>query len=159
MKAITRVISEKPHLPLWVISALLLVLFFIHIIISPENNIDINIHDTYYVIASAHLLLLLSLWFGCCASGYMILKRFNITPNFWLVCLHLVISVTVLMGMFFPDWFVTEQGSYEVPSSPVNLSSSTLWNIKFLAILLFLIAQGLYFINVFVVTSRKVLFR
>ena len=62
---------EKPHL-IFLLSIPIIMLIGI---LSEDAVLDINVHDTYYVIAYLHLAILISILFGIFGIGYWIMLK------------------------------------------------------------------------------------
>ncbi|MGS2739688.1 hypothetical protein [Sinomicrobium sp. M5D2P17] len=57
---------ERPYLVFWWMIPVIMGLGFLH----PQETLDINIHDTYYVIAYLHMAILISFVFAIIGLGY-----------------------------------------------------------------------------------------
>ncbi|WP_066219740.1 cbb3-type cytochrome c oxidase subunit I [Formosa haliotis] len=58
-------------------------------ILSGDAALDINIHDTYYVIAHFHLAILISILFGIIGIGYWIMQKADRKLSKWLNWIHI----------------------------------------------------------------------
>lgn len=58
-------------------------------ILSGDAVLDINVHDTYYVIAYLHLAILISIFFGIIGIGYWIMLKVDRKLSKWLNWTHI----------------------------------------------------------------------
>lgn len=56
---------------------------------SGDAELDINVHDTYYVIAYVHLIKLISVLFGIIGLGYWIMQKTNKKLSKWMNLTHI----------------------------------------------------------------------
>lgn len=96
-------LTQKPHFVLWTLIPVILLIGFL----KPDKALDINIHDTYFVIAIMHLALLISIIFGILGFGYWVVIRLNRRLVNWLTVIHLIITVIgfcliILIPYFLP---------------------------------------------------------
>ena len=96
---------------LWIVALLILIIG----LIDPNNTLDINIHDTYFVILNLHVAIALFLFYFLNGLGYWsiqkILKKGLIKPL-------TIIHTTILIGSFVFYWLV-------IIYSKIFLSNST----------------------------------
>ncbi|MEX0289259.1 MAG: hypothetical protein AB3N14_09100 [Flavobacteriaceae bacterium] len=156
MKALMKAMAKNPHLPLWLFSGFFLLAFFLSFVVF-FDPVALNIHKTYYVIATSPLYQFLSLWFAGCAVGYMVLKQRKITPIFWLGILHLLLSVLALTGLLIPDLFTVVDSDYRGLNVPITMYDVDANQVVLYAIVLFLVAQCLYIINIAMALGRSIL--
>lgn len=86
-------LKNRPYLIFGGICLLLFLAFLYYFTFDLESTIAINVYDTYYVIACAHLFFVTSIWFSICSFGYWIFHRFKIPLIYWMTLLHLLFSV------------------------------------------------------------------
>lgn len=60
--------------------------------ISGDDVLDINVHDTYYVIAYIHLSTMISIFFGIIGLGYWIMLKANRKLSKWLNLIHIALT-------------------------------------------------------------------
>ena len=60
--------------------------------ISGDGVLDINVHDTYYVIAYIHLSTMISIFFGIIGLGYWIMLKANRKLSKWLNLIHIALT-------------------------------------------------------------------
>lgn len=126
-------IRRNPYLPLLIISIVLLGLYCYYRLYS-GSTIDINFHDTYYVFAKSHIFRVLTIWFTLCGLGYWIIIKYKSEPIYTLTLLHVVLSCLAIFQLTLPN---------------------KTYNLSFLVWALFLIGQGIYFLNIFISTIRS----
>lgn len=135
--------------------ALALIILFIGIIAN-ESTLDINIHDTYFVISFRDLsFVLFSLYFLSGIGYWLVGEIFKKNLIKTLTIIHTVI----LIGSFLIYWIIV--GFYQI--SPIKKDSVPLFydneleNIILVisAILVVFIAQPLYIINLLIGLFRK----
>jgi heme/copper-type cytochrome/quinol oxidase subunit 1 len=79
---------NKPHLFFLLSIPLIILSGFL----SSINDLDINIHDTYYVFSLFDLNTLISIFFGIIGLGYWIMLKANKKPSKWLSLIHIVLT-------------------------------------------------------------------
>jgi len=142
-------VKEKAHLIFWILGILLIALQVLFTMVYPEAILDINIHDTYIIIAYAHLFNVLGTWFILCGVGYWILKLRRIGIFGWMFWLHLIFTV------LFPLSFATTNMDIKPTMENFRMIQyiESLW---FFGLILFVVGQGLYFLNIFISTLKRV---
>ncbi|MFI8604945.1 hypothetical protein ACIGCP_10810 [Cellulophaga baltica] len=133
-------LKNKPHFVLWFIGALLAIGCCISYFFKIDTNFLLTIGDTYLVVAHSHIFLLGSLWFLLCGFGYFILHKYKITPIYSLTKIHLGATLLSLLGIVV-DQFTNNDG----------VESAIAWG----SILIFLLAQTIYFVNIAIATVLK----
>ena len=76
---------EKPHLPFLIAIPIIMLIG----ILSGDAVLDINVHDTYYVIAYLHLAILISILFGIIGIGYWVMLITERKLSKWLNWTHI----------------------------------------------------------------------
>lgn len=133
-------LQKKPYLILWFLAAILAIIFSFSYFFDVDNEFVLNFGDTYFVIAHSHLFLLFSLWLLLCGFGYFILNKYKITPIYSLTKLHIVFTLLTLFTIIL-DKFIDHN----------DIENILVWT----AILLFPIAQIIYFMNIIAATVLK----
>ena len=82
---------EKPYLIFWVSIPLIILSKFL----SGTEPLDINVHDTYYVIE--HGVISISIIFGIIGLGYWIMQKANRRLSKWLNLTHIVLTIGGLL--------------------------------------------------------------
>ena len=134
-------LREKPYLVLWFIGAILAVGCSISYFFKIDTNFLVTISDIYLVVAHSHIFLFGALWFLLCGFGYFILLKYQITPVYSMTKIHLLLTLLSLFGIVI-DQFTNNDGLETV--------------IAWLSIILFFLAQTIYFINIVVATVFKI---
>ena len=126
-----REVFNKSYFLCWIpIPLLLLIGFF------DKGVFDINIHDTYYIITNNHFLILISIILFIDGLGYWLLKKKNTIR--WMIIFH--VSATFISILIFTIYLLKSiYGS----------------NLLIYTIFLFVFAQFIYLINIFISTIRN----
>ncbi len=136
-----RKISRKPFLLFWGIVPFLIVLG----LYKNQHTLDLNIHDTYYVISQYYVAIGFALIAGLIGLIYFVLIRIKIklsnTLNtiHWILTLVGIILLIDIFGLFFSDLFI-EKRYYTTTQIP-NLNI-------FYYILMIFIGQIIFLINI-----------
>lgn len=142
-------IKEKAHLVFWTLGIVLIGFQVFFTLVYPNSTLDINIHDTYLVIAHAHLFNVLGTWFILCGLGYWILKLRGIKTIGWMFWLHLVFTIL----------FPISLGAMDIDVKP-GIENYQLYQILqslwFFGLILFVLGQIIYFLNILISTLKKV---
>lgn len=136
-------INNQSHLLFWVFAPLLL---FFGVLEIGGSALDINVHDTYFVISNLHLCILISIYFGIVGLIYWWLKRRKRKLNKWLKLFHIIITIGGVLLLFPLVYYLFNsiQSSYAV-----NLEKYYYLNlIIFVISILVLFGQLLFLINV-----------
>lgn len=80
----------------WIVSAIIVIIGLIQINY-PDSTVDINIDDTYLVIANSHLAVLLSVSYFLMGFGYWLIQKILKKP---LVKYLTIIHCVILIGSF-----------------------------------------------------------
>ena len=128
---------EKPHL-IFLLAIPIILLFGI---LNADNVLDINIHDTYFVILYIHFAILISILFGLMGIGYWIMQKSNRKLSKWLNWTHIVLTFGgVLAVWILSNFYRTEIMEYEFNNN-LNL-------IITLIILIMIFGQFIFPINI-----------
>jgi len=65
-----------------------------------DSALDINVHDTYFVIANEHLVILISIYFGLVGLVYWIFNKLERRLSKWLNLIHTLITVGGMVIIF-----------------------------------------------------------
>jgi heme/copper-type cytochrome/quinol oxidase subunit 1 len=122
---------------------------------SVDNTLDINIHDTYYVIAQLHFAIILSLAYSLLGFGYWIVQK---VLKRKLIYLLTMIHSIILIGSFFVYGLVMGYSKVFLKSDPFSLLNSY-QIINQTCIILFLlivvIGQPIYIVNLLIGIFKK----
>ncbi len=140
-------LKKQPHIALLVMAFLLLLLGFAA---TGENTLDVNVHDTYFVIAQRYLYWLLGEILSVFFIFYWILERIKVTLIPILSKIHIYGMAVSVLAFFFPYSLVTPKSDSILYDNMqyVNLC-------LMIAALLFLFLQILFIINIFVSIIKK----
>lgn len=110
-------------------------------ILSGDTMLDINVHDTYYVIAYLHLAILISILFGIIGIGYWVMQKANRKLSKWLNWTHIGLTFGgALIVWILTKFYRTEFMEYEF--------NNNLTLIITLIIFLMIIGQLIFPINI-----------
>jgi hypothetical protein len=138
------------HERFWILSLIFFALSIYFYFFTPNSVVDINVHDTYIIIAYASLFLWFGLWFTLCGLGYWIVSKFMVKLISWMYWMHLVMSI-------FPFILLPTMGHYQVDPNIYNLGYYEF--IFFLWIIIpfsFILGQLLYFLNILISTIKNI---
>lgn len=130
-------INEKPHL----IFLLAIPIITLIGILSGDAMLDINVHDTYYVIAYLNLAILISILFGIIGIGYWIMQKADRKLSKWLNWIHIGLT----FGGTLIVWILTKFYRTEIMEFEFN---NNLTLIITLIILLVIVGQLIFPINI-----------
>ncbi len=91
------ILFKKPYIPFFIAAPILLLTG----LLDSDSTLDINIHDTYFIIDYFHLSIVMSLFFSLIGVGYLIMKKK--TLSIWLNRIHIgvtfggIITVKILI--------------------------------------------------------------
>jgi len=139
----------KPHLVLFVLAIFIFLIAYLFSFFCGDSTLDINVHDTYYVISHDHVMILLAIWISLCGLGYWILFKWGVKPILWMTLIHIIVSLIavsiITLNLSFSEPEDVPRRYYE--NSTFSDGLQVLWGI-----LLFLVAQATYFINILLST-------
>jgi len=92
--------TYKPHVLLWISVCILLVLGFIH----RDTFIDIQWNDTYFVLDSVTVTLVLSIYLLCIGSIYWALRKRKISK--WVTWIHLILTWLFILYFLIYHWYI-----------------------------------------------------
>ncbi|WP_047416732.1 hypothetical protein [Cellulophaga sp. Hel_I_12] len=130
-------LRKRPYLFLWFLAAILCMAYGISYLFQIDTNFSLTVSDVYVVVAHSQLFLLFALWLLLCGFGYFVLGRYKITPVYSLTKLHILFTLLTFFIIII-DQFTNHN----------SLETVLVW----VAILLFPIAQIIYFINIIAAT-------
>jgi len=110
-------------------------------ILSGDAILDINVHDTYYVIAYLHLAIMISILFGIIGIGYWIMKKADRKLSKWLNWTHIGLT----FGGTLIVWILTKFYRTEIMEYEFN---NNLTLIITLIVLLMIVGQLIFPINI-----------
>lgn len=140
---------SRPHL-YFLLTGILL---FIACLCVGDRNLDINVHDTYFVIAYSHVGIVFFLIHGFYAGLYFPMRRY---ANAVLSFLHFIFSLPLFIVLYLSAFFMFGA----VPRRYYVYDDADFFNFGFLndprelVISLFLIAQLIFVFNIILVLIR-----
>jgi len=146
----------KPY-KLFLLTSVLFSILVLTLDLTAENNtIDINVHDTYFVIAKFHIWVLLTLFLGMLTCAYFILHKMNRKTNNALTITHYLLTLLPLIimpicGNFAPN---TTRRYYSTNTSALfDKVDLSILHIYIMLLIALGIGQLIFIVNI--VTSRK----
>lgn len=126
-----------------------LILLFLGFLLT-EETFDINVHDIYYVISSNHLYWLISLLLFFFFLIYLLFDKAEINFGKLFSKVHIFGTLTSVVGLLFPSsvQFATTEFPLYDNFQYINLSMT-------ISILVFLMLQILFIINIFVILTKR----
>lgn len=101
-------LRQKVYLYFWSI-ALLLIAFSIYSYTIEDAVLDINVHDTYFIIHYSHILQLLAIIYAVLGFIYWLLNQLKVTLLKFLTLIHSIISILIIpiyiLGYYLIDFF------------------------------------------------------
>jgi len=121
--------------------------------LTDHETYDLNVHDTYFIIAKFHIAILTSILFGTIGLGYWIMAKLDRKTSKWMSIIHTSLTI----GGLFLIWTLSSLNLNSKSGSGIAIFDS----IDFLELLIFLIAliailaQILFPINLVLSIFRK----
>ncbi|MCD0466571.1 cbb3-type cytochrome c oxidase subunit I [Flavobacterium sp. ENC] len=127
----------------------LIAFFLIGGFLNAQKTLDINIHDTYFVISYWHFGVLLSFIYSFIALIYFVLIKLNFILIKWITVTHVIVSIggVFLILLFFQLTRQTAPGDFESLLDDIDFKTNMTWGI-WLTFLSILVMQALFIINV-----------
>ena len=138
-------ITQAPHFMFWILIPIILLIG----LLKPDKTLDINIHDTYIIIALLHLAVLISIIFGILGLGYWVVIKLNRRLVNWFTIIHLIITVISLCLIILIPFFLPESNQ-----GITSLYFDAQVTITLSAVVAVCI-QSLYLVNIIIALIRK----
>ncbi len=122
-------------------------------VLNRDFIVDINVHDTYYVISCYHLSMLHSIIFALIGLGYWLMYRAKRKLSKWLNLLHLVATIGGML-VFWVSPFVFDK-EYKDPYNVLLDGLPTVDLIFIIVTLMIVFGQLLYVFNMILGIFRK----
>ena len=137
-------LSKKPHLIFWLSIPVILLVGFLY----GDDIIDINIHDTYYVVAAKHFGYLLAQLFGLIGLGYWVIFKTRKPLVKWMYWAHTALT----LGGIILIWGLTQFYSNSISDFDYN---DRLTIVIIAILVLALLGQLLFFVNLLIGLINK----
>jgi len=133
----------KIHFFFWFVTiGFLLLSWYWH---NTDSYIDVNVHDTYYVIRQSHLSILFAVIYAFLGFVYFIFSLSKVTLNRILFKIHSAITLGIVPLFFIGEYILEAKKKSDFPLFDDN---SNFEYFVFILGLLFVIAQLLFILNV-----------
>lgn len=130
-----KVSLNKAHIYLWV--SILPILFIP--LFNLKATIDIQLHDTYFVVAKFHIGLLFSIYLALIGFIYWLFRNKKLIP--WMTWTHVLVTLTVFVGIIFKIVFL------RTPIFTDFTSFNTYKKIVFYISAIFILSQLMFLMN------------
>jgi len=147
---------HKPHILLWGLTSIFLGYYIYYGFYYSDSTLDINIHDTYIVIAHAHFFNLLVTWFGLCGLGYWILYRYKVKLINWLTSIHIGFTILLSVIIFFPNLFTIVDNKFDKNVFPITMYILDTGMVMVTALFFIILIQPIYFLNICIATIKSI---
>lgn len=147
-----KVIFEKPYLIFWLIIPIVIIIGYINF----HNVIDVNIHDTYYIINYFHLTIIISLVLGIIGLIYFLSNLFRLNLLKRLTKIHILTFFISLILIFLFNKLYKTNTSYDI----ISILNDQKFNDKItltiiILFCLFILSQILFLINIIINIIKK----
>jgi len=141
----------KDYYLLFISSAILLIAGLIS---KKESIIDINVHDTYFVLAHRHLCFFFMVVFFLLFTFYWGFEKSKTTLIKILYKIHIYGTILTVIGLFFPYNFIFSSSDFPLYDDMqyVNVCIT-------ISFLFFIFFQFLFIINIFVSIIKKLILK
>ncbi len=141
-------VINKPYQIFW-FSIPIIILFGLT---SGDNYLDVNLHDTMFVVANSYIAKIFLILFGLIGFGYWLMHKFRYKLSKWLNFIHIVLTI----GGFIIIWMlilIFSESNFKYG----NLYSNKITRNLFLTILtlIIIIGQLIYLTNIIGGLIRK----
>lgn len=136
-------LKYKNHTYFFITSTFILLIGMVSSFISEDNTLDINVHDTYYVISTWHITYILLIIYSFLGMLYYLINRLRLKTNRTLSGIHTLITC----GSIFIYWILYPLLSY------LDTSILSIGYVNIMLTILFLLViviQLLFIINIFI---------
>jgi len=141
-------LPKEHHLVFWIISVIFFAIYLYSLLFNRDSFLDINIHDTYYLITHLHLFQILTLWFGICGLGYWFLFKWQIKIVQWMFWVHLIFSLLIILS--YPLGLIEFEPNLENVQKRIYVMMFIV-----ILVLIFILGQVIYLINILLSTLRN----
>lgn len=144
---------KYPYLYLWTVSVISLILAFLNN--SPESTLDINIHDTYYVILYKHLYILLAVLYLVIGLPYLLPVLLKKKLLAWLTHIHVWGSILFFFYLLLLIYSFTCTSSPQRYYTNTALDSVSDGLILISSLAIFVLIQPLALANIIIAMLKK----
>ena len=147
-------LTEKPFISFLILIPIIMIIGFLN----RKETLDINVHDTYYVINNLHLAIILSIFLAIISLGYFLIKIFSIPLINWMTISHILITIfgMLIIYILFRIQLNFEVKSYDIES--ILKYSKTIQRVNFTlfsVLIVVLLSQLVFLINFAVSIFKK----
>lgn len=127
----------------------LIAFFLIGGFLNAQKTLDINIHDTYFVISYWHFAIILSFIYSFIAVIYFVLIKLNFILIKWITFTHVIVSIggVFLILLFSKLIRQTAPGDFESVLDDIDFNAKMTWGI-WITFFIMLGMQAIFIINV-----------
>ena len=140
---------KKPHLAFFFTIPVILLLG----VFGGDSTLDINVHDTYFVIANPSVAMFIAVFFGMLGGGYWIIQTVGGKLSTWLSAIHIFITIGGILAAFSVPFFIF--GSHSESSFPMYDEVALKNQILAFIIVIILFGQLLYLVHLVLAIVRK----
>lgn len=143
-------IFSKPHFIFWGAIIILLITNFIKKSELEGSVLDINIHDTYFVVAHSHATYMACFFLAFIGLIYFTLNIFKLVLRTWLTIAHTLITVVGTLFLMYPISLIPMKQYEGFPTMPADLNTEII-----LVLLLIAAVQILLLLNISIGLIKK----
>lgn len=136
----------KTHYWFWITSIFFLVLTFLYWFISATSAIDINFHDTYFVMASFDITVILVVLYSIAGLIYWLFSKFKVSTNRILSKIHTIITIGSILIYYVGYYIIESRPKSEFPL--FDDGSLSIMTFKTILIFIVLVTQLLFLANI-----------
>ena len=138
-------IYKRYYFYFWLSALFLIIIGYLPSFLIGDSALDINIHDTYYVIATSHVSILLSTFYILCGLIYRLFKFINLSLIPVLTKIHSISTISIIPIYFIGYFLIGNTNKSEFPlfddTSKLNLFITAI-------VIIYIIAQLLFILNI-----------
>lgn len=134
------------HIRFYMLSLVFFALALYFYFFSGQSLIDLNVGDTYYVVAYFDFFLLFGIWFALCGLGYWIVSKKGVKLYTWAHWVHVILSILPFVLLPLMTYFQESYG----PDQFDGLAAAQ--GLFVLSLGGFVLGQLAYFLNILVST-------
>jgi len=142
------------HTHFWFWSTAIIILILGFIVYDPDTTLDVNVRDTYYVIAHSHLTVITAVFYFISGLPYFIFKLLKCRPYRVFTVIHLAVMVGGFIAYYIISFIIRAMAT----KNEFPIFDNTAERLNTLAILSFflvVLVQPLFLVNILIGTFRK----